>query len=717
MEPTQRSPSGSPSTEAGEPGVPSQLGGFHVIKRLASGGTSDIFLARAEGPNGLERVVALKVLLERFRKDPAFERMFAREAHAYGRLAHPAIVKLHDFFSADGQLVMVLEYVDGLPLNKLRAMLSIAGEKLDDRAALFIGARLFSAIAAAHDAKDPETGELAPVIHRDINPSNVLIPWDGHVKLTDFGIAKVTGVQGDTKSGFIKGTYGYMAPEQVRGEDVTVRADVYAGSLILWELLTRRKAIQRGALPEVEVLKAMAKPQFPSIDTLRPDVDPKLREAIRRGLEPNADRRAITADEMVAVLRGAVKGDEARSLLVTSLARVRPEPASHDLPARMDGTFQTIATSGPSGRSSNPSDADETSRYPTIAGFLSKLEEGRMPGTLRDPHSPEGSEPPPTVDGTSHAPPGRGLHLDEPERSYTPAPPNTLPLPVAPPDSRPAGIGFVKEDKVARPKTLRFGPAVGAVTPGPPRPETKRASGPAPLVRTLVSPGGLAVDPAVRPAPPPDARVEVAPGPVIVAKPAEPPPPVVAAPAVRPVSPFATEVMAVAQPAPPVFRKPEPALFAPPPFPAPRRARGGAVWILVVLGVVVAGAWAGVWLTQRSSTPAVAASPQRSPASVVVHDVPPTPLRSASSLPIDAGVSASQAASAPPPRPAIPATTGNVVASSRAAGHRVFIDGRVAGQGPGSFLVKCGRHTVRVGSSGASQRVDVPCGGAVNVGP
>ena len=126
--------------------------------------------------------------------------MFAREAAAYARLSHPAIVKLYDFFSDDGQLVMVLEYVDGLPLHKLRALLkpprpcpSTTARPCSSRA------RIFGALSAAAHGADPQTGEFAPVIHRDVNPSNVLIPWDGHVKIADFGIAKVAGVPTTTR--------------------------------------------------------------------------------------------------------------------------------------------------------------------------------------------------------------------------------------------------------------------------------------------------------------------------------------------------------------------------------------------------------------------------------------------------------------------------------------------------------------------------------------
>ena len=98
-----------------------RIGGYRVLRRLATGGTSDVLLARAEGPHGFERAVVLKLLMQQFRRDAAMEKMFAREAAAYSRLSHPAIVKLYDFFSAEGQLVMVLEFIDGLPLNRFSA--------------------------------------------------------------------------------------------------------------------------------------------------------------------------------------------------------------------------------------------------------------------------------------------------------------------------------------------------------------------------------------------------------------------------------------------------------------------------------------------------------------------------------------------------------------------------------------------------------------------
>lgn len=353
------------------------------MRRLATGGTSDLLLAKAEGPLGFERTVVLKILLSEMLFDgkethDELSRMFAREAYAYARLGHPAIVRLFDFFSLpvsrtvgselpgppstlrpprsvdESQLVMVLEYVDGPSLSRLRSLLKAIGREMDDHAAIWIASRFFAGLAAAHAATD-ESGAIAPVVHRDVNPSNVLVPWDGEVKLADFGVAKVMGQSGESVAGMIKGTYGYMAPEQVTGTKVGPAADVYAGAIILWELLTKRRAFSRGARSELEALRAMMEPELPSIDELRPDVDSTVRDALNRALRPKAADRTITAEEMVAVLHRAVPPVEGRDRLVALLGLVKndsrvstapvssSDPSMHARAARSDNIATAVA--------------------------------------------------------------------------------------------------------------------------------------------------------------------------------------------------------------------------------------------------------------------------------------------------------------------------------------------------------------------------------------
>jgi serine/threonine protein kinase len=287
--------------------------------------------------------VVLKLLLRQFRDDKRFERMFLREAAAYARLTHPAVVRLYDFFAERDRLVLVLEYVDGLPLNRLLALLRGGEGRLSDAASLYIAWRLFSALAAAHAARDPRTGEFGPVIHRDVNPSNILVPWDGHVKIADFGMAKVAGLDGDAPVGLLKGAYGYVAPEQARGEEVTVRADVYVGCLLLWELLVGRKAIARGGRPDGDLGLALAVPSFPALATLRPDLPRVLLEAVACGLGTNPDGRGLTADDVSNVLRTVADLDEGRRSLVETLSGLRSPHGEEPIESTAPRT-QTVIT-------------------------------------------------------------------------------------------------------------------------------------------------------------------------------------------------------------------------------------------------------------------------------------------------------------------------------------------------------------------------------------
>lgn len=514
-----------------------RLGGYRVLRRIATGGTSDVLLAKAEGPLGFERQVVLKLLLSQYRDDAQFARMFAREAAAYARLSHPSIVRLFDFFSQNEQLVMVLEFVDGLPLNRLRAGLKDVGRKLTDLASLYVADRVFDAIACAHGCVD-EQGVVSPVIHRDVNPSNVLVAWNGEVKLADFGIARVTGVRSETQSGLIKGTFGYMAPEQVNGGTIGPHTDVYAAGVLLWEMLAHRKAIQRGALPEIEILRAMAEPKIVSLDILRPDLDRRLREVVQAALEPDPSKRTITAEQVVRTLRdiapaGAGRG-ELHELLGVAKDRDKRKKKLLSIPPAGDGPAREgvgvlpapAAVPRPGAPAAAAADADATDADATNENLdLDKLFDGlslpeedaasplapaqASPSTvpadrtgravdalLRTGEPPKSAPPPLPVE--AKAPPLPAEAKAPPKR---PEPQKTQPLarPTLPTDARATVVvptpAVLDKPPSARPPAL----AKSESTKPPPLPEAaKKPDGPRPptpaqaFASTIVSPSAPA---------------------------------------------------------------------------------------------------------------------------------------------------------------------------------------------------------------------------------
>ncbi|HRG96625.1 MAG TPA: protein kinase, partial [Polyangiaceae bacterium] len=439
-----------------------RLGSYRIVRRIATGGTSDVLLAKAEGPFGFERQVVLKILLSQYRADDQFARMFAREAAAYARLSHASVVRLFDFFSHGDQLVMVLEFVDGLPLNRLRASLKEIGKTLPDTAALYVASHVFEALASAHDYIDP-SGKAAPVIHRDVNPSNVLVGWNGDVKLADFGIARVTGVRADTQNGLIQGTFGYMAPEQVNGADIGTHTDVYAAGLLLWEMLAHRKAIQRGVLPEIEILRAMADPHLVSLDILRPDLHGRVREVVSRTLEPDPRKRTITAEEAWSLLRDVIGPRGGRSelyemaKLIHDRATVKVRAAEPVEPPRSAGE-------------PDPSPRPPTLRAPALTGVTTAGGRG-LPSVGRGPSALDELDPidiDKLFDGISlpdepEAPSGSG---DEVTIAST-APP-VFDVEALLTESRRAGVGSpggVPAARVATPTQMSAAPARPQIRP------------------------------------------------------------------------------------------------------------------------------------------------------------------------------------------------------------------------------------------------------------
>jgi serine/threonine-protein kinase len=281
---------------------PGALQGFDILQRLGSGGAGEVFLARSRAG----KLVAIKTIADAgSRPDDASANTLAREASVCARLTHPCIVQVRAFLEEPGFAALVFEYVPGVALGRVLRLCQSHGVRLPDRAAWHIVERVLEALAYAHGFQDDD-GQVTPIVHRDLSPSNILLDWSGGVKIADFGIAKVVGVSTGTRVGVVKGTMGCMAPEQARGEPVDERADVYAAALLAWRLATGRVPFAQQQRDEFELLRAMRNPRLKPLAVLRPDLPEPLLDAVARALEPVREQRTIRAAQLADVVRANV---------------------------------------------------------------------------------------------------------------------------------------------------------------------------------------------------------------------------------------------------------------------------------------------------------------------------------------------------------------------------------------------------------------------------
>jgi serine/threonine-protein kinase len=210
---------------------------YRLVRKLAAGGMAEVFLAKVVGAEGFEKPVAVKRILPSLAQDQEFVELFLREAKLTVSLQHANVVQVFDLGTVRGQYYMVMEFVDGENLRGLQRAATAQQIPLGLREVCFIVQQVAEGLAYAHEKLDA-AGRPLNIIHRDINPSNVMISTAGEVKLADFGIAKVANAQSGTEVGVVKGKVGYLAPEQVRGAQVDQRSDLFLMGLLLYELLS-----------------------------------------------------------------------------------------------------------------------------------------------------------------------------------------------------------------------------------------------------------------------------------------------------------------------------------------------------------------------------------------------------------------------------------------------------------------------------------------------
>jgi serine/threonine protein kinase len=220
-----------------------QFGKYSLVARLATGGMAEIFLARLTGVAGFEKLVCIKRILPHLARDKQFVAMFLDEARIAARISHPNVCQVFELGEIEGSYYLAMEYLEGVPLACFRRP-DFYGEMPDPRLVAGIAVQACEGLHHAHQLKNTDGSEME-VVHRDISPQNLFVTVDGVVKVLDFGIAKIQDATVRTSTGAVKGTYAYMAPEQLRGERVDRRTDVFALGIVMWETLMRRHLFRR----------------------------------------------------------------------------------------------------------------------------------------------------------------------------------------------------------------------------------------------------------------------------------------------------------------------------------------------------------------------------------------------------------------------------------------------------------------------------------------
>jgi serine/threonine-protein kinase len=327
-----------------------RFGHYLLLRRIARGGMAEVFLAQQQGLEGFDRRVAVKRILPHLADSPDFVKMFLGEAKLAAQLSHPNVVHIYEFGKVEQDYFIAMEYVDGVHAGQLFKH----GEKLPAALIARIGADAAAALHYAHELLGPN-GQPYGLVHRDVSPANLMVSFDGVVKLCDFGIAKAVMLTDQkTSPGQVKGKYAYMSPEQTIAAPLDGRSDVFSLAIVLWELLAGRFIVSRG--DAVDAMRAIRDGKLEPIERVVPGVPKPLAQALAWGLESRRDQRASAAD-LAQALEAYLKAapELATSMQLGAWVRARfPRDTTSQQPAL---TGAGPRTQGGSGTAAAPSTA------------------------------------------------------------------------------------------------------------------------------------------------------------------------------------------------------------------------------------------------------------------------------------------------------------------------------------------------------------------------
>src|SRR5690349_5265531 len=276
--------------------APILYGKYQLLEQLARGGMAEVYKAKAHGVEGFEKILVIKRILPELSENPRFVSMFIDEAKIAVTLSHANIVQVFDLGHAETTYFIAMEYVAGMDLSALLKRVAKSKRRIPPELAVYIISELAKGLDYLHRRRDAELRPLN-IIHRDVSPQNVLLSYEGEVKLTDFGIAKARSVaQQVTELGVIKGKYAYLSPEQLVGGKVDSRTDIWSAGVLLYEALAGQNPFQSGS--SYDTLQRIRNSDIPLIEDVVPDLSPDIADIVRRAMAPSLDVRYATAGEL-----------------------------------------------------------------------------------------------------------------------------------------------------------------------------------------------------------------------------------------------------------------------------------------------------------------------------------------------------------------------------------------------------------------------------------
>jgi serine/threonine protein kinase len=297
------------------------LGKYEILRQITTGGMAEVYLARQRGIGGFSKLAILKLVRSDLADDQDFVNMFLQEARLTASLDHPGIGQVFDLGEVGGRIFLAMEFIQGETLRLVTRTCKERSVPFPLPYILFIACRVCEALEYIH-RHDP------PVIHRDISPQNIMLSYNGAVKLIDFGVAKsLDWANGEaTAHGILKGKIGYMAPEQIRGEPVTPASDIFSFGVVLWEILAGRRLFRRP--DNLQTLQAVLQDEIPALRSLRSDIPPALEQCLARALSRSPQDRIASAAQMLNTLEEIIAANSLganQSQLGQFLRKLLPE--------------------------------------------------------------------------------------------------------------------------------------------------------------------------------------------------------------------------------------------------------------------------------------------------------------------------------------------------------------------------------------------------------